>query len=149
MAQKINVRIVGFCFILVSKLLLSGCLWRKRPEPWSPNPVHVLPTTAGEFNVLWDNTDENGLPRDPYWEAQTSLSADAASSLRSSTSSVRGDTLPQSSRRTGPGSLHCPGYRHRYARRLPERTLLFLSRFYSSWARELDGCISYRLSIMA
>jgi hypothetical protein len=72
MAQKINVQIVAFCFIMVSELLLAGCFWRKRPEPWSPNPIHVPPTAAGEFNVLWDNTDENGLPRDPYWEAQTS-----------------------------------------------------------------------------
>jgi hypothetical protein len=67
-----NARIVAICFILLSEILLTGCFWRKHPERWVPNPVHVPPTVAGEFNVLWDNTDENGLPSDPYWEAQTS-----------------------------------------------------------------------------
>lgn len=70
--NNMGARSAGFCLILLYSVMLSGCLWRKRPEPWTPNPIHVPPQSAGEFNVLWDTTDENGFPSDPYWEAQTS-----------------------------------------------------------------------------
>jgi hypothetical protein len=64
-------RTAGFCLFLLSSIVFTGCFWRKHPEPWTPNPIHVPPQAAGEFNALWDDTDENGLPSEPYWEAQT------------------------------------------------------------------------------
>jgi len=66
-----STRIAGLFLVVLCPSLLTGCFWRRRVEPWSPDPIHVPPQTTGEFNVLWDNIDENGLPRNPYWEAQT------------------------------------------------------------------------------
>ena len=64
-------RSAWFCLILLSSLVLTGCFLRRHGEPWDPNPVHVPPQAAGEFNALWGNVDANGLPSNPYWEAQT------------------------------------------------------------------------------
>jgi len=57
--------------ILACSSVLSGCFLR-RPQPWSPSPIHTPPQAPGEFNALWDGIDENGFPSNPYWEAQTS-----------------------------------------------------------------------------
>lgn len=57
--------------LFFSCIVLTGCFWQRRPEPWVPNPVHTSPQAPGEFNALWDNIDANGFPSNPYWEAQT------------------------------------------------------------------------------
>ena len=56
-------------FMLFNTLILTGCWWR--PKVWSPNPLPPPPPPdAAEFNVMWDNGDPNGFPKNPYWAAQ-------------------------------------------------------------------------------
>ena len=63
-------RILGrIALMLFCTLILSGCWWR--PKMWTPNPLPPPPPPdAAEFNVMWDNGDPNGFPKNPYWAAQ-------------------------------------------------------------------------------
>lgn len=61
-------RLAGVVFFCVG---LTGCFLWRRPQPWTPNPIHNPAQAPGEFNVLWDQEDVNGFPSNPYWEAQT------------------------------------------------------------------------------
>lgn len=69
--MRTRLKTLALCLIALSSTALTGCFWRRHPEPWAPNPIHVPPQVTGEFNLLWDSTDGNGFPSNPYWEAQT------------------------------------------------------------------------------
>src|SRR6266568_1089265 len=55
------------CPVLVCVIGLTGCshaIQRWKTEP----PKAAAPTK--DFNVLWSNVDENGIPLNPHWGAQ-------------------------------------------------------------------------------
>jgi hypothetical protein len=66
--MRTSQRCLSVAFVLFCTIVLSGCL---RPKPWTPNPLPTPPPPdAAEFNVMWDNGDPNGFPKNPYWSAQ-------------------------------------------------------------------------------
>jgi hypothetical protein len=61
-------RVFLSCLAILILMALAGC--PRKPQQWPAIPAIASPSPNEEFNLVWSETDLNGLPHNPLWGLQ-------------------------------------------------------------------------------